>query len=248
MKSLITRKIVIGDNVIFIPARRQLKNDLTGDSIILHTPANYCLFHLLERRPQILTKAELIKLSWNDETLLISDNTFYQMVFNLRQNLAKVGGNNVIVTVPRRGLQINPEISVEILSADIQDPTTSENALVDSIFVDSDNHVKIRGLNILLMILSCILLLISVLLFTSGYGKYAFDDYQQTEYKMCTVHYNEILGKDNISDLILKSRIDCSRKRHLIVTQSENHARLSVISCPAGAVKTTNCTLSLYVQ
>ncbi len=248
MESLITSKIVIDNNVIFIPASRQLKNDLTGDSIILHTPANYCLLHLLERRPQILTKAELIKLSWNDETLLISDNTFYQMVFNLRQNLTKAGGNNVIVTVPRRGLQINPEISVEILSGGIQEPTISENARVNSIRLDSDIHVKKRGRNILLMILSWFLLLISGLLYLSGYDKYAFDDYQQTEYRMCTVHYDEIIGKENISALILKARIDCSIKRDLIVTQNENHSRLSVISCPAGAVRTKSCSLSLYVQ
>lgn len=248
MEALITSKIVIGNNVIFIPASRQLKNGLTGDSIILHTPANYCLLHLLERRPQILTKAELIKLSWNDEMLLISDNTFYQMVFNLRQNLAKAGGNNVIITVPRRGLQINPEVTIEILSAGIEDPIISGNTRVNSIRHDSDNHVENHGRHALLIILSWVLLLIAGLLYISGYEKYAFDDYQQTEYRMCTVHFDEFIGKENIRALILKSRTDCSIKSNLIVTQSENHSRLSVISCSAGTVKTKSCSLSLYVQ
>ncbi|MBF4154936.1 winged helix-turn-helix domain-containing protein [Enterobacter hormaechei] len=246
MESLITKEIIINDKIIFNPSSRELKNELTGEIITLHTPGNFCFLHLLANRSRILTKEELIKISWNNE--IITDNTFYQMVFNLRQNLAKAGGNNVIVTIPRRGLQINPEISVEILSAGIQAQTMSENAQVDYICLDSDNHVKNRGCKILLMILSGILLLISGLLYISDYEKYAFDDYQQTEYKMCTVHYDEILGKENISALILKSGIDCSRRRSLIVTQSENHSRLSVISCPAGAVNTKNCSLSLYVQ
>lgn len=246
MESLITKVIVIKDAIIFYPSYRELKNELTGDVVTLHTPGNFCLLHLLANRSRILTKEELIKVSWNNE--IITDNTFYQMIFNLRQNLAKVGGNNVIITVPRRGLRINPEIPVGILSAGIQGGGISKNVRFNSIQLDPDNHINNRKRNFLLVVLSFFLLLLSGLLYTSGYDKYAFDDYQQTEYKMCTVHYDEIIGKKNISAIILKSGIDCSRQRYLIFNQSENHSRLSVISCSASAVKTKSCSLSLYVQ
>lgn len=248
MESLIKSKIIISETVVFIPASRELKNALTGDSVTLHTPANYCLLYLLANRPQIMSKSELIKVSWNDEIQIISDNTFYQMVFNLRQNLVKVGGEAVIVTVPRRGLKINPDVTVEIIDASGHERTGASNNSFSSLPIMTDGFSLRHGSNVFLVMLSGALFVLSGFIYTSEADDPAFYDYRHQEYKMCTVAYNEQIGKDNVSSLVIKSGIDCSHKRHIILTQSDNHSRLSAISCPAGTLTTKNCSLSLSVQ
>ncbi|EPE1853277.1 transcriptional regulator [Cronobacter dublinensis] len=248
MNSLRTRKIVIDDTIIFIPANRQLQNDLTGESAILHTPASYCLLSLLSNRSQILTKSELIKLSWNNNTQVITDNTFYQMVFHLRQSLAKVGGESVIITVPRRGLKINPDISVQIIGIGNQEPTPTTYNLFNSIPVIAGVISKIRKKNIFLILSSGVLFFLSAHLYTAEPDEVAFNDYHHQEYKMCTVSYNEEIDKENISLLLMKSETDCSQKKRIILSQSNNHSRTSVISCPAASTNIKSCSLSLYVQ
>ncbi|HAU2802501.1 TPA: winged helix-turn-helix domain-containing protein [Salmonella enterica] len=250
MERLIASKIIISDTVVFIPACRELRNDVTGELVTLYTPANYCLLHLLVSRPQILTKAELIKISWNDKSLIISDNTFNQMVFHLRQSLAKVGADGIIITVPRRGLKINPCVSVKTSGPGIQEPTQTTSNIINFISGITGGISLSRGRNIFFVILSGILLFLSgfLYMYTSEPDKAAFNDYLHQEYKMCTVSYNEKIRMENISALLTKSKTDCSRKRHIILTQSDNHSRLSVISCPAATGNTKACSLSLYVQ
>lgn len=252
MESLITSEIIINGTVVFIPARRELKNSVTGESFILHTPANYCLLHLLARRPHILTKAELIKLSWDVGTQIISDNTFYQMIFNLRQGLAKAGGEGIIVTIPRRGLQINPDISVKIMNTGVVEKSEEKTETVHSVF----NFHSFIMFFVALCLKRPILLIIlsvggggmSVLLYTTGYDKYAFSNYQYDKIQMCMISYSDTIQKENIRELLSKSRVDCSKKTHVYLTESENHSRLSAISCLYDTVKIKRCSLSLYIQ
>lgn len=248
MESLLASKIIISETIVFIPASRELRNDLAGDRVTLYTPANYCLLYLLSNRPQILTKTELIKLSWNNETQVITDNTFYQMVFHLRQSLARVGGESVIVTVPRRGLKINPDISVQIIGIDNQEPTRTTPNLFNSIPYITGIISKARKQNIFLILSSGALLFLSALLYTSEPDEVAFNDYRHQEYKMCTVSYDEEIGEENIKLLLMKSETDCSQKRRIILSRSDNHSRTSVISCPAATTNIKSCSLSLYVQ
>jgi DNA-binding winged helix-turn-helix (wHTH) protein len=248
MESLITKEIIIGDTVVFIPATRKLKNTLTGDSVILHTPANYCLLNLLANRQKIMSKNELIKASWNNGAQIISDNTFYQMVFNLRQNLVKVGGDNIIITVPRRGLKINPEIPVKVIDAELQEQTqATDNVPKFTYFLTEASSTCYRR-NISLIILTVALLFLSYFLYTSETDVPVFSSYQYQVYNMCDVLYNDEIGKENVDALIIKYSIDCSQKRHITLTENENHSRLSVISCPAGTLTTKACSLSLYVK
>ncbi|HFG8026308.1 TPA: transcriptional regulator [Salmonella enterica subsp. enterica serovar Oranienburg] len=248
MERLIASKIIISDTVVFIPASRELRNDVTGELVTLYTPASYCLLHLLASRPQILTKAELIKLSWNDKSQIISDNTFNQMVFHLRQSLAKVGADGIIITVPRRGLKINPCVSVKISGTGIQESTQTTSNIINFITGITGGISLSRRRNIFMVILSGFLLFLSGFLYTSEPDKTAFNDYLLQEYKMCTVSYNGKIRKENISAFLTKSKTDCSRKRYIILTQSDNHSRLSVISCPVATGNTKSCALSLYVQ
>lgn len=240
MERLIASKITISDNTLFFPASRELRNDVTGVRVTLYTPANYCLLYLLTSRPKILTKAELIKLCWNDKAPIISDNTFNQMIFHLRQSLTKVGAEGVIVTVPRRGLKIIPGISVKITETSLQAPTKT----TDNISGIIGDKILSRKRYIFLPILSGFLLFLSSFLYTSETDKVAFNDYFHQEYKMCTISYNEQIRRENISALFKKTNTDCSQKRQIILSQNHNYSRLSVISCS----DTKNCSLSLYVQ
>lgn len=128
--SLINKKIIINNSIVFTPSERLLKNIHTSDSVVLFTPACYCLQHLLSNPQKLHHKAELIECAWKGAGQTISDNAYYQMVFNLRHSLEAVGGNDVVVTVPRRGLQIRPAIPIQV---------SDSNHLEK---IDSNDHFK----------------------------------------------------------------------------------------------------------
>ncbi|MGS3490037.1 transcriptional regulator [Enterobacter hormaechei subsp. xiangfangensis] len=239
---------LLNSSIEFCPKDGTLTSRLNAIVVTLHTPSTHCLLKLINERSQIVSQTELIIAGWPETNDQVSPNTFYQMVFNLRQGLEKVGGQGIIITIPRQGLRINPDIEIETL-----DTLTNElpekkgtTARVVTEVPGTEPSDKVR--NISLIALSSILLLISGMLYKSAPESDIFDGYDVTQYRMCKVNFNEVINEKNVASLLLKSHTDCSSRQKIILTQSENHARLSVISCTEGDAEMNKCSLSLYVQ
>ncbi|ELV3390473.1 winged helix-turn-helix domain-containing protein [Enterobacter hormaechei] len=232
----------------FHPAERILTSCMNGCVVTLHAPSSLCLAKLIVERSNIVSQEELILVGWPETSDKVSPNTFYQMVFNLRQGLEKVGGQGIIVTVPRRGLKINPETTVETIDNQ-REKFPEENKSTERDISSFTRSAPLKnGCKFLLIVLTVFLLSISSILYTLIPDSNFSDDYNVTQYKQCTIKFNSTIDKAIVRKLLSKSSIDCSLQKRIILTQSKNHSRLSVISCPAGTVNTKGCSLSLYVQ
>lgn len=234
--------------VEFHPAEGTLTSRMNGCVVTLHAPSSHCLAKLIDERSNIVSQEELILAGWPETSDKVSPNTFYQMVFNLRQGLEKVGGEEIIVTVPRRGLKIKPETTVKTVDTRREKPPEEkENTEKNTFFFTYAAPLK-KGGKFFLIVLTFISLSISGILYTSIPDLNFIDDYDEIQYKMCTVNFNGAIDKTIVEKLLSKSSTDCSLQKRIILTQSNNHSRLSVISCPAGTLNTKACSLSLYVQ
>lgn len=234
--------------VEFRPKAGTLTSRLNDIVVTLHTPSSHCLLKLIEERSHIVSQTELIMAGWPETGDQVSPNTFYQMVFNLRQGLEKAGGQGIIVTVPRRGLKIKNDVVIETVDT-LTEALPEKNSTPEHVITEvprAESPYKKR--NIKLIALSSVLLLISGMLYKSAPGSDLFNDYAVAQYRMCKVKFNGVISNHNVESLLSKSRIDCSRRQSILLTQSENHSRLSVISCTEGDAAMNKCSLSLYVQ
>lgn len=234
--------------VEFCPKSGTLTSRLNGITVTLHTPSSYCLLKLINERSRVVSQTDLIIAGWPETGDQVSPNTFYQMVFNLRQGLERAGVQGIIVTVPRQGLKIRPDIVIETvgtLTGKLPEKKETPGSVLSA---KSRVSSFTKGRNITLIALAAILLMISGMLYKSAPDTNAFDGYGITQYRMCKVNFNGVINEKKVPSLLSKSRTDCSRQQHIILTQSENLSRLSVISCIDDAGDIKNCSLSLYVQ
>ncbi|WP_432224915.1 winged helix-turn-helix domain-containing protein [Enterobacter wuhouensis] len=234
--------------VEFRPKPGTLTSRLNDIVVTLHTPSSYCLLKLINERFHLVSQKELMNAGWPETGDQVSPNTFYQMVFNLRQGLEKAGGQGIVVTVPRQGLKIKNDVVIETVDTHMEElpekEFTPECVIPEVSRAASFNKVR----NITLIALSSILLISSGMLYKSAPESDLFANYGVMEYRMCKVNFNGVVNDHDLESLLSKSHIDCSLRQSIILTQNENHSRFSVISCAEGKAAMKKCSLSLYVQ
>ncbi|WP_261676460.1 transcriptional regulator [Klebsiella pneumoniae] len=129
---------IINKNIEFWPENKRLislKNP--AQSVTLTAPASHCLVLLLEATPELVSQQVFFKKVWEDEGILVPANTLYQNISIVRRGLRDVGetDNSIVVTVPRKGFHINPNVNVERMD---KKPLNSEN-YNDITFISQDD-------------------------------------------------------------------------------------------------------------
>jgi len=86
---------------------RTIVNDHNG----LSSGINENQFILLSCMPGgALSKEEIIELVWLSRGLIVSDSSYYQLMYQLRKSFVNIGCANTIKTIPRWGVHILCEI------------------------------------------------------------------------------------------------------------------------------------------
>lgn len=106
---------IINDNIKFIPEKNRLVSLVKPElSVILTSPASRCLHLLLESWPDIVLQKDLFQSVWGEDGMLVPANTLYQNISIVRRGLRKAGETDypLILTVPRRGFQIDTNVNI----------------------------------------------------------------------------------------------------------------------------------------
>lgn len=143
---------IINKNIEFWPENKRLislKNP--AQSVTLTAPASHCLVLLLEATPELVSQQVFFKKVWEDEGILVPANTLYQNISIVRRGLRDVGetDNSIVVTVPRKGFHINPNVNVERMD---EKPLNSETYNNITIISQDDVAEKIRPQS---LVISC---------------------------------------------------------------------------------------------
>ena len=73
------------------------------------------LFNFFLRHTEIVSREEVLKKVWDDNGLTSSNSNLNQYLSMLRKTFRHYGVDNIIVTVSRGYLQLNPEVIIEAL-------------------------------------------------------------------------------------------------------------------------------------
>lgn len=107
---------IINEDTVFNPQAHKLfciKKDFAPQEFNINVPASRCLMLLIENRGKVVTRDEFLKHVWTENGVFVSQNTYYQNISILRRTLRKAGfGDDIIVTIPHRGLTLNPEVEI----------------------------------------------------------------------------------------------------------------------------------------
>ena len=90
----------------------------------LSITANALLYFLFQQ-PGVITRDEIMKKVWDDNGLTSSNSNLNQYLSLLRKSFRNYQIDNVIVTIPRGRLEINKELTVEVIDGNILHPLFS---------------------------------------------------------------------------------------------------------------------------
>ncbi len=95
------------------------------DAIPIANPAQRLLLLLIANQGQVVSREDIFKKVWDDHGLISSNNNLNQCVSRLRKVIRTLGiEDEFIVTVPKIGFMLEPEIQVDI--CDIRESESPE--------------------------------------------------------------------------------------------------------------------------
>ncbi|HEY3591965.1 MAG TPA: winged helix-turn-helix domain-containing protein [Buttiauxella sp.] len=105
---------LIENKIIFSPEKQTLVHADSNDQIKLKPTASLCLLLLLRKHGEIVTQNELLAFAWGESHRQVSFNAFYQSILSLRKSFLQMNvEEQIITTIPRKGLLIQQEITIE---------------------------------------------------------------------------------------------------------------------------------------
>ncbi|MFW8253986.1 winged helix-turn-helix domain-containing protein, partial [Klebsiella pneumoniae] len=76
-------------NIHFCPNENTLRNVIDGRTVTLLSTASECFKILIENQGRVISRDEMKELVWGKRGVIVSSNTFYQNMLNLRRGLEK---------------------------------------------------------------------------------------------------------------------------------------------------------------
>ncbi|WP_054179588.1 winged helix-turn-helix domain-containing protein [Trabulsiella odontotermitis] len=231
-----TKGYLINNKIEFWPEDNLLV--LYTDQLVnysLTSPASRCFLFLLQKAPEIVPQNEIYKAVWEEEGIFVPPNTLYQNIASIRRGLKTLSQNdNIIVTVPKKGFQIPPEISIrEMTSKDIADQTvfTSSKATPGG-----ENTIKSKRnpLIPLLLIILALSLTLYIYYVQSDTENNFFASYELAEKKDGCIFYHNT----NTADINWESELGstgvilkCNTFPWVYITSYKYTPSLSIIGC-----------------
>lgn len=103
----------IEGNIHFCPNENTLRNVIDGRTVTLLSTASECFKILIENQGRVISRDEMKELVWGKRGVIVSSNTFYQNMLNLRRGLEKVGaGKRLISTHYGKGVTIDNGLDI----------------------------------------------------------------------------------------------------------------------------------------
>jgi len=163
-------KYLINSFVYYDAIDGSLKLDDKGKSDTQLSITANALLYMLIQNPGVITRDYVMQKVWDDNGLVSSNSNLNQYISLLRKKFRYYGIENIIVTIPKGRLEIDPSLKIELLDNNLLHPSPPSSQaretalvldLVDNIQESStlkNNHwmytawVLFAGAGILMMI------------------------------------------------------------------------------------------------
>ncbi|HIE0647020.1 TPA: winged helix-turn-helix domain-containing protein [Serratia marcescens] len=238
------------------------------DVITLTTPANNCLQILLDNGMEITTQKELFEEVWEKHGIPINTNTLYQNIAMIRKAFRQLGvEEEIIVTIPRRGMVIADGVQIADFIADPASPeedageaevpdnaihTAQRQAEAEETSAVTPGKIKRRAMLTLLYVV--------VMTLTGFAASFAYHVYQNTQSRFysyrhlgdaqqCQI-YTDSRGENQslpaVAERLAKSGLRCDNRERVYVSSFSGTPRESFILCDGDILVATSQCRSQY--
>jgi len=106
-----------------------LKLDDTGKSDTKLSITANALLYVLIQNPGVMSRDDVMKKVWDDNGLVSSNSNLNQYISLLRKSFRSYGIENIIVTIPKGRLEINPELKIEVVDDNTLHPIFQQQVI-----------------------------------------------------------------------------------------------------------------------
>ncbi|WP_273908113.1 winged helix-turn-helix domain-containing protein [Enterobacter bugandensis] len=260
----------VEETLRFCPEKNTLYNISTQEGVSILSTASGCFRLLIEEQGNILTKEQLIEQVWGTRGIVISHNTFYQTMLNLRRGLENAGmQNDIISTHYGKGVSISKNIkilssryeSAEVLQEVIEDEKNTLNGVAITDVIDKPegrpsslpqflNRFRTKGFFLVLSVFFTTLIVYAAInrfLMNDDF----FSTYRETNFNMggCNVYITpDHTGEVSLEDILKKGRVNCENNERVFISLVEPVRRLSVIFCNNQLAEEEECVSDFYLD
>ena len=110
---MIVKTYIINDDCIFNERKYELRN--VSNSLVIRMTAMRarCLSFIIEHaQEEVIGRQELTTALWGSRGNYVNDANLTQLLYLIRKDLKTFGINDLLITIPRKGIQVNDQISI----------------------------------------------------------------------------------------------------------------------------------------
>lgn len=240
---------LIENKIIFSPEKQTLVHTDSHEKIKLKPTASLCLLLLLRKHGEIVTQNELLAFAWGESHRQVSFNAFYQSILSLRKSFLQMNvEKQIITTIPRKGLLIQHEITIETkqdLVFDEEVEIETETLSVETIHIENERITapykapKVKRPLLTLteaVIIIFTVIIAGVMIYPSMFAKQYFSGYVPSQKYNGQCHYFFNKDASNYSrheGFINKHPEICRDGKFLYLTAYPETKNISIILCTA---------------
>ncbi len=222
---------VIFNNIIHYNAEEGTlcRLDNPENVLKLYYSANRCLQVLIEAYPTPVLQRFFLENVWEKNGQSATANTFYQSISTIRKAFSSLSLNeDVIITIPRKGVSLSTNISIDILNANI----VTEQKKLSTNSGSSFRKKTLITLTIVFMITIIGLLYVNIL--HQGKQNKLTNIYKKIgAYQNCVIYIDksETTDMESILNVISKQNVKCDTKTNIYYSSMKSPIKESVIVC-----------------
>ncbi len=238
---------LIENKIIFSPEKQTLVHADSHEQIKLKPTASLCLLLLLRKHGEIVTQNELLAFAWGESHRQVSFNAFYQSILSLRKSFLQMNvEKQIITTIPRKGLLIQQEITIEQMQApafDIETEIEPETIPPDTIPIEIERDIapyktpKVKRALLSLteaVIIIFTVIIAGVMIYPSMFTGQYFSNYvpSQKYDGQCHYFFNHDASNYNRHEGFIKEHPEmCRDDKFLYLTAYPETKNISIILC-----------------
>ena len=110
---------LINDNCVYNEGKCELRTTSNSQVIKMTAMRAKCLSFIIENaNMDIIERQKITSELWGSRSHFVNDANLTQILYLIRRDLKSLGINDLFITIPRQGIQVNKEIPIKAMESE----------------------------------------------------------------------------------------------------------------------------------
>ncbi|MBZ7717514.1 transcriptional regulator [Klebsiella oxytoca] len=110
---------LINDNCVYNEGKYELRTTSNSQVIKMTAMRAKCLSFIIENaNMDIIERQKITSELWGSRSHFVNDANLTKILYLIRRDLKSLGINDLFITIPRQGIQVNKEIPIKAMESE----------------------------------------------------------------------------------------------------------------------------------